>query len=132
MGEPGNRADGPRVTLRLPPALGATACAAVLVASPVATWAAERLATPRAVSWDAKLRRAPALPSRLALGAVTAPTPRDIPAGVAWTFLGPRPITNLYNPDGTGPYAASGRVRSIAVDPREGNVAYIAAAQGGV
>ncbi len=105
------------------------ALAAVVALAPAAHAGAVRDLGPRRVSWDAKLRRAHASAGRLALAA---PRPGDVPAGVAWTSLGPKPIANLYNPDGTGPYDASGRVRSIAVDPRNGDVAYIAAAQGGV
>ena len=46
-----------------------------------------------------------------------------------WGFLGPRPMLKEY---WSGNANAGGRVASIAVDPRNGNVVYIAAAQGGV
>lgn len=51
---------------------------------------------------------------------------------MSWSSLGPAPISNLYNPDGSGPYQSAGRVLSIALDPRSGSVAYIATALGGV
>ena len=51
------------------------------------------------------------------------------PPGLDWLELGPRPIANEY---WSGSQPASGRVTSIAIDPRNGNVAYAAAAQGGV
>jgi photosystem II stability/assembly factor-like uncharacterized protein len=48
---------------------------------------------------------------------------------LAWTFLGPRPILRDF---WSGSTDASGRVTSIVVDPRNTNVVYISAAQGGV
>ncbi len=46
-----------------------------------------------------------------------------------WAALGPAPITAEY---WSGNAPASGRVNSMVVDPRDGNVAYAAAAYGGV
>lgn len=64
---------------------------------------------------------------RAALGPmVGAPTIQS--ATLAWTELGPRPIEFDYWANGM----AAGRVSAILVDPRNANVAYIAAAQGGV
>ena len=42
-----------------------------------------------------------------------------------WTSIGPRPTD-------PGASATSGRVNAIAIDPRDNNVAYIGAAEGGV
>jgi hypothetical protein len=47
---------------------------------------------------------------------------------LTWLPLGPKPILGDYWASGN----AAGRVSSVVVDPRNGNVAYIAAAQGGV
>ena len=47
---------------------------------------------------------------------------------LAWTPLGPAPIANDYWSTGR----AAGRVSALAVDPRDGNVVYLAAAGGGV
>ena len=46
----------------------------------------------------------------------------------SWTSLGPSPIA--YDYWSTGP--AAGRISTVVVDPRNGDVAYIGAAQGGV
>src|SRR5262245_29654325 len=50
-------------------------------------------------------------------------------SGLAWTFLGPRPIESEY---WSGYTDAGGRVSALVVDPRNASVLYIAAAQGGV
>lgn len=47
----------------------------------------------------------------------------------SWTFIGPQPIGDEY---WSGHSPASGRVSSIAIDPTNANIVYIAAAQGGV
>lgn len=43
-----------------------------------------------------------------------------------WTMIGPRPT------GGGSDYVTAGRVNAIAIDPRDNNVAYIGAAEGGV
>jgi photosystem II stability/assembly factor-like uncharacterized protein len=48
---------------------------------------------------------------------------------LAWTFVGPRPITNEY---WSGNANASGRVVSIAAHPTDSNIAYAASASGGL
>ena len=42
-----------------------------------------------------------------------------------WTLIGPRPT------NGGSSYVTAGRVNAIAVDPRDNNVVYIGAAEGG-
>jgi photosystem II stability/assembly factor-like uncharacterized protein len=51
------------------------------------------------------------------------------PAPLVWTALGPRPIADEY---WSGLDHASGRISSILIDPRNANVVYVAAANGGV
>jgi len=74
----------------------------------------------------ARLSRFAFAPNAVGGGATTQSGP---PPGLDWIELGPRPITNEY---WSGNAPASGRVNSIAIDPRNGSVVYIAAAQGGV
>ena len=49
-----------------------------------------------------------------------------------WRSLGPDHIEGVLNPGDSVAYVASGRITSIALDPRDGQRAYVAAAQGGV
>ena len=51
------------------------------------------------------------------------------PAGLDWTFLGPRPMTGEY---WSGNSTVAGRVTSVAPHPTDPATVYIAAAQGGV
>src|SRR5689334_9286023 len=77
------------------------------------------------------LRRASAIADRSPLGRVS-PARGTTGAPMAWTALGPDSITGVVNPGDTTAYVAAGRVNAIAVDPRNGDIAYAAAAQGGV
>jgi uncharacterized protein (TIGR03437 family) len=49
-----------------------------------------------------------------------------------WTSIGPHPTVILGGDQSAGPPVASGRVTSIAVDPRNVDIAYLGAAMGGV
>jgi uncharacterized protein (TIGR03437 family) len=51
-----------------------------------------------------------------------------------WTFIGPQPAQALTSPQSiySGARSISGRVTSIAIDPRNGNVVYLGSATGGV
>lgn len=73
-------------------------------------------------------RRAAEIPDRAPLGPVSARRLAS-PTGVTWSPLGPAPIAGEY---WSGSAPGSGRVNSIAVHPKNGAVAYIAAAGGGV
>ncbi len=73
------------------------------------------------------LTRAHAVPERASLGPQGRGTAS--PTSLLWSALGPRPIADDY---WAGNDKASGRVSSILVDPRNANVVYAAAAQGGV
>jgi photosystem II stability/assembly factor-like uncharacterized protein len=79
-------------------------------------------------SLDDLARLAAASPDHAAIGPI-AHRRTTVPGGLTWTLLGPRPILDEYWSGGTD---AAGRVSSLAIDPRNGNVAYLAAAQGGV
>jgi uncharacterized protein (TIGR03437 family) len=52
-------------------------------------------------------------------------------AGERWKLIGPRPSITTTGPSAGAPLA-SGRVTSLAVDPRNSDVAYLGAAEGGV
>ena len=88
----------------------------------------ERESGPERITLEEMYRRAAGRLEIQALGAVDPGLGYDF-GPLTWGFLGPNPILGDYWAN----YASvSGRVSSIAVDPRDGNVAYIAAAQGGV
>lgn len=71
----------------------------------------------------ARLSGAPATRLRLDAASSTGP------GGLAWDALGPAPMYGDYWSSGQ---QTSGRVSCIAVDPTNGQVAYVAAAQGGI
>ncbi len=54
---------------------------------------------------------------------------KSSPGGLDWQTIGPRPITEEY---WSGNDLASGRISSIIIDPNDPDMAYAAAAQGGV
>lgn len=76
--------------------------------------------------------RRPSLRTRLSLEAFEA---RDVPSasiplnGFTWTPLGPSPISNGQAP---GTPTSTGRLNSVAVDPVDPNVIYVAADTGGI
>ena len=88
----------------------------------------ERESGPERITLEEMYRRAAGRVDAQALGAVRSGQVLDS-GPLTWSFLGPNPILGDYWAN----YASvSGRVSSIAVDPRDGNVVYIGAAQGGV
>ncbi len=88
----------------------------------------EREAGPERITLEEMYRRAEGRLQSQSFGIVE-PGPGIDAGPLTWSFLGPNPILGDYWAN----YASvSGRVSSIAVDPRDGNVVYIAAAQGGV
>jgi photosystem II stability/assembly factor-like uncharacterized protein len=89
--------------------------------------AGEREHGPLRLSLEELERLASGTVDRKVRGRVTLGT--TAPPGMNWTELGPRPIANEY---WSGLANGAGRVTSIAVDPRNGQVAYLSAAQGGV
>jgi photosystem II stability/assembly factor-like uncharacterized protein len=105
---------------------------AMLFAAPALAEEGREETGPRFSPPDEMLMRASATVERARVGEAFAAR-RAGPEGLAppldWTALGPHPITSEY---WSGAQAASGRVNSIAVDPRDGDVAYAAAALGGV
>jgi photosystem II stability/assembly factor-like uncharacterized protein len=78
------------------------------------------------ISIDELTRRAAQSPDHAPLGPVRGAVGKT---ALTWQALGPHPIINEY---WSGNADASGRTCSIVVDPRDANVAYAAAAQGGV
>lgn len=102
--------------------------AAALALSPAATAVAveRQESPPKRLSIEELTERALAAGDRLSPGRM--PLPSTHAATLQWTPLGPSPIAHDYW--STGP--AAGRVSAVIVDPRDGDVAYIAAAQGGV
>ncbi len=83
----------------------------------------------------ARLEALKHLDRMLAAEALTSPMNRpsaSIPASsTQWTLIGPQPTNNSLDPTIAGtPW--SGRVTALAVDPRDANVVYLGAAEGGV
>ncbi|HYM81586.1 MAG TPA: FlgD immunoglobulin-like domain containing protein [Candidatus Limnocylindria bacterium] len=87
----------------------------------------ERESPPRRMPREELVQSARAAGERVPVGWQPASAPSL--AALSWTALGPRPIADEY---WSGNDKASGRVSSIVVDPRDADVAYVAAAQGGV
>jgi photosystem II stability/assembly factor-like uncharacterized protein len=81
---------------------------------------------PQRLSREELLARAHAVPERSPIGPQI---DGFSPSTLQWTALGPKPIADEY---WSGNDHAAGRVSSISVDPRDANVVYVAAAQGGV
>ena len=108
---------------------GIGAAVLVLAMCAVPALAQDREPPPERISVDELVRRAAGTLDRVPLGMVTPYIAEQTAAALSWTPLGPHPITFEYwSANGN----AGGRVTSIAVDPRSGDVAYLAAAQGGV
>jgi uncharacterized protein (TIGR03437 family) len=76
----------------------------------------------RAIERTTRARRQTASAAGNALGASIA-TSLD---AATWTSIGPKPT------DGGSTYVTAGRVNAVAIDPRDNNVVYIGAAEGGV
>ena len=81
---------------------------------------------PRRVAVEELEAQADAAIERMPLGPIQVTT---APPGLDWIELGPRPIQGEYWSGGAN---GAGRVSGIAVDPRDGDVVYMAAAGGGV
>src|SRR6476659_5545567 len=87
----------------------------------------EREAPPERVS-HAVMQRAASAAGALAPAGNLAATSVESGPALAWSALGPAPINYDYWSTGR----AAGRVSAVAIDPRDGNTVYLAAAGGGV
>jgi photosystem II stability/assembly factor-like uncharacterized protein len=97
--------------------------------SPTFAEADEREPPPEKVSVDELERRAAQSIETVPVGTTWAGLRVQAAAQLEWQPLGPRPMTYEY---WSGDDDASGRVSAIVVDPRDGDVVYVAGAQGGV
>ncbi len=100
---------------------------ALALATPSAA-AGERESPPERISREQAMANASHTTDQAPLGAVAGARTLGASGFLQWEPLGPRPIA--YDYWSTGP--AAGRVSAILVDPRDGDVAYVAASQGGV
>lgn len=103
--------------------------ALILALLPTTCLAQDREPPPERVSVEELERRASATIDRVPLGMATPFMAEQTAGALTWAPLGPHPITFEY---WSGNGNAGGRIASIAVDPRSGDVAYVGAAQGGV
>ncbi len=109
------------------PVLLAALLSSLLLACPAR---AEEAGPPEYVPPDELVRRALDSPDQMGVGESTRfpLSAAQLPA-LQWAFQGPRPVLEEY---WSGTQDASGRVTALLVDPRDANVVYAAAAQGGV